>query len=313
MDGPLAYSYVRLSSGRQKDGDGERRQDWLAQKYTEEHGLRLDGTLRDLGLSGYTGANRHTGALKAFLEKVRDNKVPEGSLLLVESLDRLSREDVLTALGLFQEIINAGITIVTLADKFRYSRESITANWTQLIISLAIMSRAHEESATKGRRQIENWQKKRNGISRQKLTSRTKAWLVLNEDRTAFRVVHGRVALVQRILMELASGIGREKIAQRLNREEIAPWGHGRCWHGGTIQKITDDRAVVGWFQPHKIERRIVKGCTKLVRVPVGNPIPDYYPVIVSEDLYLKARAASEKRSVRRLMVGSRTRQAVRG
>jgi DNA invertase Pin-like site-specific DNA recombinase len=37
--------------------------------------------------------------------------------LLIESFDRLSRMDPWDALPIFQEIVNAGITIVTLQDK----------------------------------------------------------------------------------------------------------------------------------------------------------------------------------------------------
>jgi DNA invertase Pin-like site-specific DNA recombinase len=37
-------------------------------------------------------------------------------VLLVESLDRLSRQQIMSALGRLAEIVNAGIDVVTLAD-----------------------------------------------------------------------------------------------------------------------------------------------------------------------------------------------------
>ena len=43
----------------------------------------------------------------------------------MESLDRLSRDQVLEALSLFLEIIRSGITIVTLAKSQTYSQESV--------------------------------------------------------------------------------------------------------------------------------------------------------------------------------------------
>ncbi|WP_425450421.1 recombinase family protein [Virgifigura deserti] len=47
---------------------------------------------------------------------VRQGRIEPGSVLIVESLDRLSREQVLETQALFLLIINAGVTIVTLVD-----------------------------------------------------------------------------------------------------------------------------------------------------------------------------------------------------
>jgi DNA invertase Pin-like site-specific DNA recombinase len=85
-----AYSYLRLSSDAQRKGDGERRQLEETQAYCVEKGLHLDATLRDIGVSGFSGANRERGALRRFLDMVRSGRVPRGSHLIVESLDRLS-------------------------------------------------------------------------------------------------------------------------------------------------------------------------------------------------------------------------------
>ena len=74
----------------------------------------------------------------------------KGSYLIVESLDRVSRNEILDALDLFLSIIKAGVAIVTLSDGHVYDKAKITANFTDLIISLSIMSRAHEESSDEG-------------------------------------------------------------------------------------------------------------------------------------------------------------------
>jgi DNA invertase Pin-like site-specific DNA recombinase len=120
-----AYSYLRFSTPEQMRGDSFRRQTQLALEYADRHGLELDTTLslNDLGVSAFRGKNARTGALGAFLDAVDADLVPPGSLLLVESLDRVTRQDPWDALPLFQQIINAGITIVTLQDGKPYSRE----------------------------------------------------------------------------------------------------------------------------------------------------------------------------------------------
>jgi len=65
-----AFSYVRFSSGRQAEGDSERRQIAMAEEYANKHGLELDTTFRDLGVSGFRGSNRTKGALARFIEAV---------------------------------------------------------------------------------------------------------------------------------------------------------------------------------------------------------------------------------------------------
>ena len=144
---PRAYSYVRFSRPEQMRGDSLRRQLELSREYAAKHGLELDDALTDLGVSAFRGKNSTEGALAGFLAAVREGSVKKGSTLLIESLDRLSRQEVEEALSQFLAIINAGIVIVTLADGQRYEKHKLEL--TQLIISLTVMSRAHEEIAVK--------------------------------------------------------------------------------------------------------------------------------------------------------------------
>src|ERR1700747_3247772 len=91
---PRCYSYLRFSTPEQRKGDSLRRQTVAAEEYAKRHGLALDTelNLRDLGISAFRGNNVAVGALGAFLKAIRDGLVPKGSLLLVESLDRVSRQ-----------------------------------------------------------------------------------------------------------------------------------------------------------------------------------------------------------------------------
>jgi len=141
------YSYIRFSTLEQSSGDSYRRQLAASKQYAVENGLVFDEslTIKDLGVSAFKKHNIESGALGAFITALEDGKIEKGSVLLVESLDRISRAEVMTALKLFLSIIDAGITIITLQDNQKYSTESVNDNWAQLIISLSIMSRAHEE------------------------------------------------------------------------------------------------------------------------------------------------------------------------
>ncbi len=58
----------------------------------KERGLALDETLslRDEGLSAFHQHHVKQGALGIFLRAVDDGRIPHGSVLVVEGLDRLS-------------------------------------------------------------------------------------------------------------------------------------------------------------------------------------------------------------------------------
>src|SRR5262245_29447078 len=114
----VAYSYIRFSYSGQAGGDSLRRQtDGSAERFCEKHGLRLDATLtlRDLGVSAFKGKQRSDKHdLGKFLDLVRRGRIAPGSYLIVENLDRLSREDERKALRLWMDLLDAGVNIVQL-------------------------------------------------------------------------------------------------------------------------------------------------------------------------------------------------------
>jgi DNA invertase Pin-like site-specific DNA recombinase len=147
-----AFSYVRFSSSEQSKGDSLCRQTDLAEGYAQRHGLQLDRelTFRDLGVSAFTAKNKTEGALAAFIKACKSGRVKPGSALLVESLDRLSREQVRKALRQLLELIDDhGMEVHTLADNRVYGPGTQTE---ELVISIIVMSRVHEESERKSQR-----------------------------------------------------------------------------------------------------------------------------------------------------------------
>lgn len=280
---PTAYSYVRFSTSDQLKGDSLRRQTEISQAYVEEHGLTLDTTLhfRDLGLSAFDRSNITRGALGAFLEAVKRGRVESGSFLLVESLDRLSRAEVLDALEVFTGILKGGITIVTLADRMVYSQESLRSNFGNLIISITIMARAHDESAMKSRRLKAVWDNKREKIEEKKLTARCPQWMGLSDDRGRFEFIPERVETVRKIIDWSRGGLGNSAINKRLNAEDIPTFTKSiKGWQSSSVDKILKSHALYGAFQLHTR----VDGKT----VPDGDPVEEYFPpIITKEDFFL--------------------------
>src|SRR5664280_2213095 len=119
-----AYSYIRFSTPDQIEGSLER-QLQTSRQYAKEHNLELDETMQDLGLSAFTGVHRTKGAFGIFIKLVEEGKIPAGTVLLVENLDRLSREKPLRAIAQITTIVEAGIKVVTLQNGMEFTEETL--------------------------------------------------------------------------------------------------------------------------------------------------------------------------------------------
>lgn len=285
-----AYSYVRMSTDLQLKGDSLRRQREASRKYAEKHGLELveDIDLHDIGVSAYKGKNLASGAFGRFLEAVRDGKIDLGSYLLVESFDRMSRQEPMVALKPFMEIVEAGLVLVTLDDE-RVFRGQIS--FEDLIISIAKMSRANEESARKSDRLSQAWKAKRAVIGQKKLTARCPSWLRLTVDRTQFEVIEERAAVVSRIFDDAASGIGTYTIVRRLNEDGVPTFMGKGGWQNSTVNKILSSAAAIGTFQPNRMKDG--------KREFDGEPIRNYFPRIVAQQVFeLAQRGRLERKTM---------------
>lgn len=283
-----------MSTPEQLRGDSLRRQLTASEEWCRHHGYVFDSSMRDLGVSAYRGANRLRGALGRFIELAESGEIEPGSALLIESLDRLSREEILTALGLFTRLLSAGVEVITLADGQHYTRESIN-NVGNLVISLFVMARAHEESAMKSHRLSAAWAAKRSNAFTAPLTSRVPHWLRLDRGTNRIVEISERAQIVREIFKSITAGLGRRRIIRDLNERGVPPFGSGQMWHESYVSKILANRAVLGEYQPYTGRGRD--------RRPSGDPIQHYYPVIIDEQMFYLAQAAS---SARRLQGGRR-------
>ncbi|MBL0601337.1 recombinase family protein [Aeromonas veronii] len=275
---PKAYSYIRFSTPKQAQGDSYRRQLAKAKEYCTEHNLTLvEDTIDDRGVSAFRGANMMEGALGRFLEAVKSGVIEQGSYLLVESVDRLSRQAVEEALGQFLGLINAGVVVVTLDDKAVYRKGQVETQ--NLLLSIMFMVRANNESETKSDRSREAWEKGRKQArenNKVMKNSRLPSWLEWEEGKIV--PIAERVAIVNEMFEMAKSGCGYEQIAKAFRSKGYKTFGKMTDWRPAGIQAVIKSRAVIGEFQPHIIE--------KGERIPDGEPIVGYYPAIVSRSLF---------------------------
>src|SRR5205814_5631215 len=82
-------------------------------------------TFRDLGKIAYTGESARQGELRAFLDAVKTGRIRSGSYLLVERVDRITRQGVDEGMDVIKAILRKGVNIVTLANGRVYGPDSV--------------------------------------------------------------------------------------------------------------------------------------------------------------------------------------------
>lgn len=288
------YSYTRFSTPEQAAGDSHRRQTEAAQRWAEARGMVLDDRLSfsDEGISAFRGSNVETDkGLGAFLYACQQDLVEPGSYLLVESLDRISRMSPRRAQRLLDDIVDAGVTIVTLSDGQEYTAERLDNDPTAMLIALMVAWRAHEESKTKGRRVAAAWEEKRKRVRRGedvKLTSKAPAWLQWTSD--GWRLVDGHADTVRRVYRMTLEGVGEHAIAKALNEDGTPVMGRGKLWHRSTVAKLLRNPAVIGRLTPGHIEYD-AQGKRRRV---MEEPIAGAYPPVIDEADWQAVRAIKD-------------------
>lgn len=276
---PLAYSYVRFSSEKQELGDSLRRQVALAEAYAAQHKLTLDShTYRDLGISAFKGKNATEGALAAFLKAVDERLIPGDSYLIVESIDRLTRQDVPEALELFLSIMRRGLTIVTLSPSVEvFNTAAVKENWTKLIVVLAIMARGNEESTTKAKRvSAKLAEKVKTGVP---LGTSMPPWLTLNAAKTAYVVNKKKADIVRRAFKLALEGNGIYLIMKKFNEEGVPVLRNAKDgWAVSHVGKLLHSQSVFGRL------------------VSKHGIVDDHYPAIVDKDDFYKVQELIEQR-----------------
>lgn len=286
-----AYSYIRFSTPEQAQGDSLRRQTSMAAEYCTRHGLTLDTelTMQDLGVSAYRGKNLDgTGKLGVFLDAVKAGDVAHGAVLLLESLDRLTRQSARKAVAILGDIVDLGIDVVTLNDGKRYSKSSFDD--IELVIAVLLMSRAHNESREKGRRVADAWAAKRAGKAGQGygrtanvLTKIVPGWIRVEDGKC--KLIPERAKIVRRVFALFMAGHGQHAIAKTLEGEKVPRFGRSKHWHQSYIAKILRTPAVIGTMTPHTDD--------STTRTP-QTPIEGYYPAVIDRELWNRAQALIE-------------------
>lgn len=281
-----AFSYIRFSTPEQKLGDSERRQIDAAEKWARSQGHEWSEPMLDDGVSAFRGKNRRKGHLHVFLKQVENKEIPKESILIVEDLDRLSRQEPFIANEVIREIIKAGIFIYVVRYNTLITRRNISDLNVWLPIQTAI-GIAHDESAKKSMRTRETYIKRRADAveTKRAMPGRPPYWLRFEKGKLVQDPE--KVALVQRIFAMRANGASQLSIVKTMVAEKQEPLAYAKKWYVSSIKRLLQNRAAIGEITPH--ERQFEED-GRYKRIPVGSVIEDYYPRIIDQETFARVQ-----------------------
>ena len=289
---PTAYSYIRFSSAEQSLGDSKRRQVEKTIEYCNQNNLNLSNdTFYDEGISGFRGKNKIIGELARFLNLCKSNKIKNGSYLLCEHIDRISREKLWDAFGTVQKILNEGIVLVTLNDGKKYSKQVL--NQTDMITLMFSMFQSNEESSKKQERIQAVWKNKRNQIKNGNIVklSQIPHWLEKSKTGEIIKNESKSNTVIMIFDMFVNQKIGTNGIHKILNKDNVPLISNkkkSKQWHKSYIVKILKNKSVTGYTHFYTVNEN--EETNKKQRTLVPESLVEIYPRLISDEMFEEAQ-----------------------
>jgi DNA invertase Pin-like site-specific DNA recombinase len=284
-----AISYARVSSERQLSGEGLRRQrkgnlDWIASH--PEYRIRLDEEASDAARSAWKGDHvfKKDAALGKLLNMVESGELRPPLMLIVEALDRLSREDPWTAQHRLSGLISRGIIVATTRDDRIFDKDDKRA-LENLLMSVMLLKAAHDESETKSTRVRAT--KAMHAVEAQTnkhvIHQNVPGWLHVPESISSTNRATRKCERVERhvetvqTMFEMALHHGAAYITTWLIKHR-EPFGRSGRWNIRYVKLVLKSRAPLGHLDSkHGL-------------------IEDTFPRIICDDLWLRVQAACAAR-----------------
>jgi DNA invertase Pin-like site-specific DNA recombinase len=291
-----AYGYRRVSGDRQKGNSSFARQaeDEIT-PFIEEEGWTLAGWINDDGVSASTGANITSGSLSDFIREC-EIEGGEGKVFVVGEQDRLSRIHPVDFFGWFYKVLQTGLTIGFADNRMVVDLRSFRNQERQMRRIMDDAAEANRYTERLGRRVRAAWQQMRDDGRPVHCRSTCPAWLELTPDRSRFRddtaTALYRIALINEMFDLRIGGMGFAEMERHLNERGEPTWRGGKGWRKSTLKHIINGRQVLGEYQHH------------VRRKPIGDPVADYFPQVVSNEKWQAANHPSHQQ-----IMASRSRQ----
>src|SRR5262249_51786814 len=152
-----------------------------------------------------------------------------------------------------------------------------TADEMSLILMISELGRGHRESKRKSDAIGPAWRRKKDatkdGVI---LTKRLPCWIEVKDGKMV--LIEEKAKTIKYIFELCIGGYGIQRIVRKLQDEGVPPLGQAG-WERSLVKKILSDGRACGVYQ------RKGKG-----RRPDGDPVPSYFPAVVSPEEFDEAR-----------------------
>jgi hypothetical protein len=238
----------------------------------------------DAGVSAYKlngderlAANMHKGNLATFLERVEAGQIKRGSVLIIEKLDRFSRNFYDVVFPVWLNLLQSGVEIYSCVSNTHYSLDIIRKNPMLAGMALIEMANANEYSSGMSNRINKAFSLRLAECAKGKAMN-LGGWQPRWVDFHGSKGHAGEFSLnahantIRRIATEYIGGASMGGIGKGLIRDQVPTLMGGR-WNQGTIANLLRHETLVG----HKT----IKG-VRLER---------YYPAVITDAQYQQLRA----------------------
>jgi DNA invertase Pin-like site-specific DNA recombinase len=294
LNQPAIYSYTRVSTTKQVTGTSLQSQveQPVLDKLSKEYSLPIsEEVFSDEGQSAYHGFNLKN-ELGRVLSLIDSGSITNGSIIVIFSLDRLSRQAVGVATEMLLSILNRGVRIyTTIDDKLLCSTNGNLM--ADLMMVLVTFERANNESSTKStrvkaaglkgieahqlgeNRSTDNFAKAVKGVA-----GKHPFYIDITDGYVRPHEYYWPVAklVVQRIL----EGVGLATVVKELNNK-FKPLGSTKAFNKQTLYNLKDNIAITGTRQI------LMDGTT--------HTLSNYFPPLVTQDEYNLLRQVAKSRT----------------
>lgn len=289
-------TYRRWSTLEQgnKDRSSDDRQIANTNAFLRELGWTFTETHVDAGRSAFTGANLTKGELGKLTTRLLTGALdPSETLIVVEELDRLSRQPPGTMTAWMQPLLMAGVTFAvtntrTIVDEAKMN------DFGSFVALMSQAFSAYEFSRKQRDRGNGSWSKRRKaaGEGRNIARHRCRGWLKWDSALNNYVELPDRAWLVREMFrLRLEKRMGKGDLAKLFNSlagadDRYRAFSSSRVqpkhWTASAIARIIHDPAVTGFIQYYNNPRGAEQ------RIAVGDPVK-VYPEIVSQETFALA------------------------
>jgi DNA invertase Pin-like site-specific DNA recombinase/penicillin-binding protein-related factor A (putative recombinase) len=266
-----AISYIRFSASHQGRGSTvERQSEYIDEWLNKNPQIKLSNiSAKDEGKSGYKGEHLNHG-LGKILGAIQSGEIQSGDYILVEAIDRIGRLKPMVMMGLINEIVSKGVSIITLEDDTEYSIDSLNDNQSALFILIGKIQQAHNYSKSLSNRISAAYERKRREArSGQSISKITPYWLT-----SKGKIVPERGKIIKLCINLYIEGHSANSILKELSSKHP----EFKKPHPETFKKWFKHKALIGIWDNQ------------------GDPIEDVFEPLIDKELFYTLQREIDRR-----------------